>query len=90
VLLSELACRRVGWDGMSRAAQPNSAALRLSSEPPGHVASWRVCMVWGTNFPCVIAGKLVRRGDATFASWSEAGTARANERLSEARRRLLV
>jgi hypothetical protein len=36
VLLSELACCRVRWDNASRAARPDSAALRLSSELTAH------------------------------------------------------
>jgi hypothetical protein len=30
---SELACHRVGWDGVSRAVQLSSVALRILSEP---------------------------------------------------------
>jgi hypothetical protein len=67
VLLTGLACRRVGRDGVMGAARLNSAALRLLSEPAARVCRQLECLHGVEDCLLrVVAGKPERRGSATF------------------------
>jgi hypothetical protein len=98
---SELACCRVGWDGVLRAVRLNSATLRLPPEPVARVCYQMACLHGMVNW-C----STCRSGEAYApgwrhivwtASWSETETARANKQVvggeaetPRASRRLLV
>jgi hypothetical protein len=84
VLLSELACCKVGWDGAFRAAHLNSVALRLLSELTAR-ACCLVCLHGTGNWrstrrhgaACASGRRLV----AKTVSWSETGTICANKQV---------
>jgi hypothetical protein len=82
---SELACCRVGWDDASRVAQPNNAALRLSSEPAARVCCQLACLHgvgnWRPTRHCGEACASRWHHVHIEWSWSEAETAHANEQV---------
>jgi hypothetical protein len=97
---SELACCRVGWDGVLRVVRPNIATLRLSLEPTVCVCRQLVYSYGTGNWrPTCRSGGVRASGWCHVAwteSWSETETARANERVvggeaetCRARRRLV-
>jgi hypothetical protein len=89
VLLSELACCRVGWDGASRATQPNNAALRLSSEPAARGCCQLMCLHGVWNWRGSLCVEVAPRLHRPCLGRRRRLLVRTS-RLSEARRRLVV